>query len=292
MQSLPRHFVLLLTATTLIVFGCDSLDGQKEQQVDEAYSPEAIAKKHNEGVSQAIDRLQAMKERQGADFQLDAKTVQTAVRQTKTVRQAGTSFLDSKSSEDKTRRKFENFLVKNGASRGVAHAAAQNPTPNNLHRAGFLSESQMEYINEIRGLEDPVAVRKIMREAGHELGDAGTVVQIFAATYANSIRVWKKHRTEVRELADGRTQQTGPTDIRNKDDVDWAKVVFADAAGSLGGAALGALSALANGAATASLTFGPQGVVLTITGSAVSGAVKMGVGASVATAAGEAYFDY
>jgi hypothetical protein len=196
--------------------------------------------------------------------------------------------LDSESSEDKVREEFENFLVENGASQGVAHVAAQNPTPNNLYRAGFLSESQMKYINKIRGLEDPTSVRKIKREADRELGDAGTIVQIFAATYAHSIEVWKKHRTEMRELG-RRTQQTNFTGALSEEGVDWAKVVYADAVGALGGAALGALSALASGAASASLTFGPQGAVVTITGSAVTSAVKIGVSGSLGAAAAETY---
>jgi len=185
--------------------------------------------------------------------------------------------------------KLKSFLEERGATKKVANAAARNPTPENLRRAGFLSKPQMVYIDEIRGLTNPDTVRKIKKKARRELGDAGAIVEIFAATHAHSIEAWEKHRADMVELEGLAFQQQ---ELGAKNGVDWAQVVWNDAVGALSGAAIGAVAALASGAASASLVFGPQGAVVTITGSAVSSAVQIGVGASALSAGDQAYESY
>lgn len=84
------------------------------------------------------------------------------------------------------------------------------------HRADMLSDAQMEYVDKIRGLETSSEVKRLAKNASQELGEAGTIVQIYAATYYNSLSYWQTHAAAVSELADDR--------LRAKGDIDWSAV--------------------------------------------------------------------
>lgn len=219
-------------------------------------------------MSQALENLRSIQQKRGDSFELNRRTIDNALRETQTYGELSQKVPINQSVSD-----FKRYLRR---ERGLAKKATQELGLDDLHRADMLSNAQMEYVDKIRGLENSGEVKRLAENASQELGKAGTIVQIYAATYYNSLSYWQAHSANVRELADGR--------LRTKGEIDWSAVAAADAAGAALGAMEGAWAAVQSGAATASLTFGPQGAVITITGPAISGAVTRGAGASVLAA--------
>ncbi|MFB6099532.1 MAG: hypothetical protein ABEK84_10565 [Salinibacter sp.] len=250
-----------------LTWGCDFSSPTKRSD-RQTFSPTDIAVKHNQMVSQTLEKLHSTKQRQGDSFELNRKTIENALQQTQTYADLNQGAV--------TNRSLSNFKRHLREKRGLSKKATAELGIEDLHRADMLSDAQMEYIHKIRGLENASDVRRIAKNASRELGKAATIVKIYAATYYNSLSYWRAHSAKVKKLDDDR--------FHSKGDIDWSAVAGADAAGATLGALEGAWAAIQSGAATATLTFGPQGAVIMITGAAISGAVTRGAGASVVTA--------
>lgn len=259
------HFFVLVFVTTTLAQGCDFSSNSQQPEIRK-YSPQDIATKHNEAVSQALEDLRSTKQKQGDSFELNRTAIETALQQTQTFAE-----LDQSAVTNHTMTDFKRHLRE---GRGLSKKATEDLGIDDLHRADMLSDAQMEYIDKIRGLESPNEVRSLAKKASMNLGKAATIVKIYAATYHNSLSYWQANSAKVRELAEGSA----------KGDIDWSAVAGADAGGAAAGAVGGAWSAVQSGAASASLTFGPQGAVVTITGAAISGAVSVGATASLVEA--------
>lgn len=261
----PAWILPFLLFVGLFVFGCD-FSGDAPQPSPKTFSPEEMAAKHNEAVSQTLDELRSRKKSTEDQFHLDRQTVEEAITETQVH-----SELNRRAETD-----LENgmaaFRRHLREERNLSKAATEEIEVADLHRANMLSDTQMAYIDSIRSMNDVEAVRHLAATASQKLGDAGIIVEIYAETYSASLSYWKAHADEVRRLA-------GTPVV--KDSIDWRAAAAADAAGVVVGAVGYAWYAVVNGSATAGLTFGPQGAVITITGAAITGAVTVGAGSSV-----------
>lgn len=263
-----RHvvqFSVLVLLTITLIFGCD-FSSETQQTKLQTYSSADIAAKHNEAVSQALENLRSTKQKRGGSFELNRRTIETALQQTQTYAK-----LDQSGVTNKTMAEFKRHLRE---ERGLSNKATEDLGVDDLHRADILSTAQMEYIDKIRGLDSTSEVRRVAKKASKNLGNAATIVKIYAATYYNSLSFWKNRSGEVQSLASDDV-------VPSKGEIDWSAVAGADAGGAAVGAIGGAWNAVMNGSATAGLTFGPQGAVITITGQAISGAVTVGASASI-----------
>lgn len=263
-----RHvvqFSVLVLLTITLIFGCDFSSETRHTKL-QTYSSANIAAKHNEAVSQALENLRSTKQKRGGSFELNRRTIETALQQTQTYAK-----LDKSEVTNKTMAEFKRHLRE---ERGLSNKATEDLGVDDLHRADILSTAQMKYIDKIRGLDSTSEVRRVAKKASKNLGNAATIVKIYAATYHNSLSFWKNRSGEVQSLASDDV-------VPSKGEIDWSAVAGADAGGAAVGAIGGAWNAVMNGSATAGLTFGPQGAVITITGQAISGAVTVGASASI-----------
>jgi hypothetical protein len=278
-QSIRHAFVLASISLLVLITGCDGISEKSENQASRLEEFEVFGAKHNEAVGQTREALHSEKE--SNSIQITHQNVSSALQSTNVYAELG-HHREVERSRAEFGKDLKRRLVKTGSMTAskASEKASEGFELKDLQQANVLSDIQMSYIEEIQGLSDAQSVERVAQRAAQELGKAGNIILIYAVTYQHSLEYWKKHQGEWRELVSSETANSAYA----KGTIDWSKVAGADAGGAAAGAIGGVWSAVQSGAASASLTFGPQGAVITITGSAISGAVSVGATASVVSA--------
>ena len=152
-----------------------------------------------------------------------------------------------------------------------------------LYEAEIISEKQFEYIRRIKNCNNHERAIHIYNSSKEEMGKYSKIVGIYAHTYSSSLFFWNKNEDKIVNINISNKNAPIPT-REDPPEVDGGAIAGADAAGALVGAVTGAYTAVQSGAATGSLVMGPQGAIVTTTGSALSYAVYSGASASIVQA--------
>lgn len=259
--------IVFLISFTLLLWGCDS-SSNKPDAKPATYSPQHIAQKHNSAVKEYLSQKDTNK--------ITRKYVKKNLRQTSTIENL----------PDKIERKELQLFRKDISKRSGRKSVIKNVSLENLHEADIISEKQLEYIKNIKECEDREKAIQIYKSSKGEIGKYSKIVGIYAHTYASSLSLWKNNKDKIKDvtLAD----KNAPIRVRDDGEVDGGAIAGADAAGAAVGAVTGAYTAIQSGAAQSSLVMGPQGAIVTTTGSALSYAVYSGAAASITEAGSQA----
>lgn len=163
-------------------------------------------------------------------------------------------------------------------------------TLEDLNGVGILSDRQSYYIEEMKrvdgfAIEDNefnTKLKSIENQAISELGEYANAVLIFSVTYRNSTEYWKTNGAQWFDLPIHNSKKLSKTMA-----VNWKDVAAADGAGAVIGCVSGIMAGVK--ASTGALVFGPGGVILTVTASAIAGGFSGAAMASLAKAL-EQYF--